>query len=80
MAFGEKVPDKMLLKNVERKVSRRVTGRTKVTVAVRSGTVTLTGILGFEHERRPLMSTINSVPGVLRVADQLRLFEKPKNQ
>ena len=78
MALGNQVPDKTLLRNVERKISRKISGTNRVSVSVRSGDVTLKGVIGYEHERRPILSSVNSVPGVRRVLDQLQVVDKKK--
>ena len=78
MTLGNQVPDKTLLRNVERKISRKIAGANHVSVAVRSGDVTISGTIRHEHERRPILSSVNSVPGVRRVLDQLQVAEKKK--
>jgi osmotically-inducible protein OsmY len=70
--------DKMLLKNLGQKMARKAGGSNRVTTTVRSGEVTLTGTIAYEHERRPLFRTASSVPGVRRVIDQLKLAPKKR--
>ena len=79
MALGIQIPDKTLLKGVVQKMARKGTNSSRITPTVRSGDVTLTGTIGYEHERRPLLKTASSVPGVRRVIDQLRVEAKKKN-
>ena len=68
------VPDNTLLKRVNDKLSRTGAGaQAKVTAAVRAGDVTLSGILQYEIQRRPLLKAATSVAGVRRVIDQMRV-------
>ena len=79
MAFGNQIPDKTLLKNIGQKMTRRGSGSNHITTTVRSGDVTLTGTIAYEHHRRSIVKTVSGVPGVRRVIDQLRLEQKKKN-
>ena len=75
MAFGNKVPDKTLLKEVNKKLMR--TGiQTKVTASVNGGSVLLTGRLRHENQRRTLVRAANQVSGVRQVIDQMTLQPK----
>ena len=78
MTLGNQVPDKSLLKTVNQKLTRKGGGSDRVTTTVRSGDVTLTGTIRYEHQRRPLLKTAGSVLGVRRVIDQLQLVQKKK--
>ena len=72
--FGrDKTFDKELLKTVNKRLSR---GGGRVSAGVQQGTVTLSGDLQYEAQRRPLIKSIASIAGVRSVVDQLRL--KPK--
>ena len=72
--FGRnEVPDKALLKTVNRRLDRTGTGsQSKVTASVQRGTVTLTGKLQYENQRAPIVKAISSVAGVRQVIDQLQ--------
>ena len=72
--FGKNdVPDKELLKMVNRKLSRSGGGsQTRVAVAIQRGTVTLSGKIQYENQRTPLVKAISSVPGVRSVVDMLQ--------
>ena len=79
MALGNVIPDKVLLKNVSQRLMRLGGGTTgRVTATVRNGEVTMTGTIGFEHERRNILNTATAVSGVRRVNDQLRVEAKRK--
>ena len=70
MAFGNKIPDKTILKDVNKKLMRTGT-QSKVTASVSSGYVTLRGVLQYENQRRTLVRAANQVSGVRHVADQM---------
>ena len=70
MAFDNQVPDKTLLKLVNKKLMQTGT-QTKVTAAVQGGYVTLTGALQYEHQRRALLRAAHQVSGVRQVVDQM---------
>ncbi len=80
MRFGSEIPDKTLLKNVLQRLSRFGAGTpNRIATTVRGGDVTLTGTIGFEHERRNILKSASCVSGVRRVIDQLRVEAKKKN-
>ena len=72
--FGRnEVPDRTLLKTVNRRLDRTGTGsQSKVTAAAQRGTVTLTGKLQYEHQRNPILKAIRSLAGVRQLIDQLQ--------
>ena len=72
------IPDKTVLKSVLQKMTRKGTSSNRVTATVRSGDVTIAGTIEYEHERRSILSSANSIPGVKRVIDQLRVEKKKK--
>ena len=78
MTLGNQVPDKTLLKSVTQKLTRKGANSSRVKATVRSGDVTIAGSIDYEHERRSIVSSANSVPGVRRVIDQLRVEKKKK--
>ena len=69
----ERVPDKRIIQKVTQKLGRTGTGQCKVTVAVRNGSVTLSGQIHYENQRRPIMNSARSVEGVRSVVDQLHV-------
>lgn len=73
----DKVPDGVLLKKVNERLQRAGSGGTsRIIAAARSGTVTLTGTLQYEMQRRPMLKAANSCPGVMRVVDQMTVAPK----
>ncbi len=79
MTFGSQIPDKTLFKQVTQKLSRSGVGsQSKVTASVRGGDVTLTGTLRYAQERHSILRSTNSVNGVRRVIDQMRVAPKKK--
>jgi osmotically-inducible protein OsmY len=72
--FGKnEVPDKELLKMVNRKLSRAGTGsQSHVSASVQRGNVTLSGKIAFENQRSPIVKAVSSVPGVRAVNDMLQ--------
>jgi len=78
MALGNAVPDKTLLRDINKKLLRAGT-QTKVTASVSGGCLTLTGMLQFEIQRRPILRAVNQVSGVRRVVDQMTLRAKKRS-
>jgi osmotically-inducible protein OsmY len=76
--FGaNRTSDKELSKSVNKRLVRAGGGsQTRLTAAVQQGTVTLTGMLRYESQRRPLVKAISGIAGVSRVIDQLQLAPK----
>ena len=73
------VPDKTLLKNVLQRMTRKGIGSARIKATVRSGDVTIAGTIDYEHERRSILNSVNSVSGAKRVVDQLRVEKKRRN-
>ncbi len=72
MGLGKQVSDKELLKSVNKKLMQRAGGSgNKISVTVASGMVTLSGVLGQEHLRRALISSMSGINGVKRVVDTM---------
>ena len=69
--------DKTLPANVRRKMAQKG-GSNRVSATVRSGDATISGSIAYEHERKMILRTVASVPGVKRVIDQLMLIVKKK--
>lgn len=78
MALGNQVPDKTLQKSVNQKLMQRAAGA-KIAAAVASGTVTLSGQLVQEYQRRALISALNGISGVRRVIDTMTIAP-PRNR
>ena len=77
--LNHQVPDKTLLKNVLLRMTRKGISSARVKATVRNGDVTIAGTIDYEHERRSILSSVNSVPCVKRVVDQLRVEKKKRN-
>ena len=68
--FSNQVPDKELSKTVNKRLAR-VGAPMKVLAAVSRGTVTLTGPLKYENQRKQIVKAVNATQGVQQVIDQL---------
>ncbi|MCO8124172.1 BON domain-containing protein [Stieleria sp. TO1_6] len=75
--FGNQIPDKTLLKNVERKLMQKCSGA-KVVATVRGGDAIITGTLKNEFERKPIVRCVSAVQGIRRVVDQMKVIERKK--
>lgn len=74
MPYEHRIPDKALLSKINQRLSRCGSGsRVHVTAIVRNGTVTLSGTLDFDYQRRPLLRAASGVDGVRSVIDQLKV-------
>lgn len=80
--FGQnQVPDRSLQKTVNQRLERTGTGaQSKVTATVQQGTVTLSGALQYENQRRPILKAVGNIAGVRRVVDQLKSPPKRRPQ
>ena len=78
MTLGNQVPDKTLLRNVERKLMQKCAGATRISATVRGGDATITGTIKNEYERKPIVRCVAAVQGIRRVIDQLQLVAKTK--
>ncbi|MCR9296332.1 MAG: BON domain-containing protein [bacterium] len=77
MGFGKDVSDRELLKSVNKKLLQRAGGSgCKVSASVLSGTVTLSGVLGQEYQRRALISSMHGINGVKRVLDTMTIVPR----
>ena len=72
------IPDKTVLKSVLQKMTRKGTSSSRVKATVRSGDVTLAGTIDYEHQRRSVLSSANSIPGSQTRYDQLRVEKKKR--
>ena len=73
MALGNKIPDKMLLKNVQSRLSKKCSSSPRVSANVRSGEVTLNGTIKNEVERKQIVRSVSGVEGISRVIDRIKL-------
>lgn len=81
MGLGKEVSDRELLKSVNRKLMQRAGGSgCKVNASVSSGLVTLSGVLGQEYQRRPLLSAMQGINGVKRVLDSMTVAPAKKRE
>jgi osmotically-inducible protein OsmY len=72
MPYDNRIPDKALLNKVTQKLSRCGAGsQLRVHATIRNGTVTLSGVLDFDYQRKPILRALNGVEGVRMVVDQL---------
>jgi len=78
MTLKNQIPDKSLLKSVTQGMMRKGTNSSRVTATVRSGEVTISGTIDFEHQRRSILGSVNNITGIKRVVDQLRVEKKQK--
>jgi osmotically-inducible protein OsmY len=76
----EVIPDKTISEKVNQRLGRMGTGgRDHITATIRSGDVTLTGSLSYEHQRRALVNAARGIEGVRRVIDQLRVVTRKRS-
>ena len=74
MPYESRIPDKTLLAKVNQRLSQCGIGsNVHVSVVIRNGTVTLSGMLDFDYQRKPLLRAAEGVQGVRLVLDQLRV-------
>jgi hypothetical protein len=71
------VPDRVLNEQVIRQLSvRGMRPPCNVVVSTHKGSITLSGQIQYEHQRRPAVQAAQHVEGVQRVVDQLRVIPK----
>lgn len=81
MALGSKIPDKTLMRSVTQKLAQRCSGSgSKINVDVMSGTVTLTGALAQEYQRKAILSSMHTITGVSRVVDKMTVAPPKKRE
>ena len=78
MSFKNQIPDKTLLKSVLQNMMRKGVKANRVKATVQSGSVTITGTIDYDHERRSIVNSVNTTSGVKRVVDQLRVEKKKR--
>ncbi len=69
--LGKHVPDKELSKTINRKLVR-ISAPVKVTADVSRGTVTMTGQLRYDQERKQIVKAVSAIPGVDQLIDQMK--------
>jgi len=77
--LNNQVPDKTLLKQVLKRMTRKGISSNRVKATVRTGDVTIAGTIEYEHERRSILSSVNGIACVKRVVDQLRVEKRKRN-
>ena len=70
----QRVPDNVLVQKVSQMlVNHGFRPPCRIDVASHNGTVTLSGTLQYENQRRNAIRTAQAIPGVRRVTDQMRI-------
>lgn len=81
MALGSQIPDKTLMRSVTQKLAQRCSGSgSKINVDVMSGSVTLTGTLAQEYQRKAILSSMHTITGVKRVVDKMTVAPPKKRE
>jgi len=57
---------------------QKCSGATRVQATVQTGSLTVTGTIRHEHERRPIIRCVAAVQGIRNVIDQLRVSDPRK--
>ena len=77
MLKREPVADHLLNQQVIQQLSNRgVRSPCKVAVSTQKGSVTLSGLIQYEHQRHMAMQAAQHIEGVKRVVDQLRVIPR----
>ena len=75
------VPDNQLSRSVTMKLAQKSGGSgCKIESMVSGGQVTLSGFVTAEYQRRPIVNAINSISGVRRVIDEIKVTPKKKRE
>jgi osmotically-inducible protein OsmY len=69
--LGNQISDQELSKNVNKRLVR-INAPPKVLAGVSRGTVTLSGQLKYENQRKQITKAVGATPGVTQVVDMLR--------
>lgn len=81
MAFGSPIPDKTVLRSVTQALTTKSAGSgARITAVVSSGTVTLSGMLAQETQRRMILSAMGVISGVKRVIDTMKVTPPKKRE
>jgi osmotically-inducible protein OsmY len=74
MLRQQSIPDKTILKDVNKRLTRTGMGsRCRVAVTVRGGQVTLSGQMQYENQRRPIVQAVNRADGIKGVIDHMTI-------
>jgi osmotically-inducible protein OsmY len=77
MLKRDPIPDNLLNQKVTQQLSNRgIRSPCKVAVSIQKGSVTLSGLIQYEHQRQFAMQAANQIEGVKRVVDQLRVIPR----
>jgi osmotically-inducible protein OsmY len=80
LSSQDRVPDKTIERKLSQRLARAGLGsQCKVTTAVRNGTVTMSGTLQYEIQRRVVLNAARGVAGVRNIVDQLQAKPRKKN-
>jgi osmotically-inducible protein OsmY len=75
MMSQAKVPDTVISQKAREKLSSLgVRAPCRVTVLSNKGSVTLSGMIQYEHQRHSAVRAVRAVQGVLGVVDQMKLL------
>jgi osmotically-inducible protein OsmY len=78
MQKPQPVSDSKITQQVNQRLSSSVRAPCKVAVLSSSGTVTLSGMLQYEHQRPGALQAARGVSGVRRVIDQLTILPRAR--
>jgi osmotically-inducible protein OsmY len=79
MSIGKAIPDSQLSRHVTQKLAQRSAGSgCRITATVANGYVTVCGTVEHEYQRKPILSSLNSITGIKRVIDQTQVVPKQK--
>ncbi len=71
------VPDHLLNQKAIQQLSNHgMRPPCKVAVSTHKGSITLSGQIQYEHQRRPALRAVQNIEGVQRVVDQLQVTPK----
>jgi osmotically-inducible protein OsmY len=70
MGIGDRVPDKTLLQQVNKRLMQAGT-QSSVSASVNGGCVTLTGTLKYETQRNAILRKAQQVSGVRHIVDRM---------
>jgi hypothetical protein len=77
MPARHQISDKDLTKNVVQKLSGLgASSQARIAATVHQGAVTLSGLLQYPGQRRPIVEAVASVAGVGRVVDLMQIIER----
>jgi len=74
--LGDRVPDKRIIQQVNKRLARTGVSQCKISVSARNGYVTLSGTIQFEYQRKAMIRAAQGVEGVRQVVDQLTVVSR----